>query len=499
MALPVLAFGTVFADQGHGERHHDGGTEALQPPGRRSAARAWARRRTATEAAVNSAMPASSSRRRPTRSPSRPTLTIRVVDGQQVGEDDPLHLREGGGEGLGHGRQADIGDAGAERGHQHGEGKAGQRPWHRKGCACGVATAWLRADVIVLAPMARNRTSELRRRASGMAERAAVALHSCIRRHITIGPCYGRCMAPPDLNLLVTLDVLLAEGSVARAARRLRLSPSAMSRALARLRETTGDPLLVRAGRGLVPTPRAIELRERVGQLVQEAQAVLRPAETLDLARLVRTFTLRTSDGLRRELRAGPDRTARQGSARRAAALRAPSRTRTARRCATASVDLETGVVGKATGPEVRAQALFRDRFVGVVRTGHPLRQGRDDARPLCRRPAHPGLAAGARAGAGRRGPGVARAGAGDRHDRRRLLDRAGPGAGLRPDRHRARAPHRRACAPGCTAFPLPVPMPDITVSMLWHPRLDADPAHRWLRGCVRKICAARFQGLPMG
>src|ERR1043166_6796589 len=75
-------------------------------------------------------------------------------------------------------------------------------------------------------------------------------------------------MPRPDLNLLVTLDVLLAEGSVARAAQRLRLSPSAMSRALARLRETTGDPLLVRAGRGLVPTPRAIELRERVGQLV---------------------------------------------------------------------------------------------------------------------------------------------------------------------------------------------------------------------------------------
>ena len=75
----------------------------------------------------------------------------------------------------------------------------------------------------------------------------------------------------PDLNLLLTLDVLLAEGSVAAAARRLRLSlslslsPSAMSRTLARLRETTGDPLLVRAGRGLVPTPHAIALREHVG------------------------------------------------------------------------------------------------------------------------------------------------------------------------------------------------------------------------------------------
>src|SRR5512135_1516973 len=104
-------------------------------------------------------------------------------------------------------------------------------------------------------------------------------------------------MLAPDLNLLVTLDVLLAEGSVARAARRLRLSPSAMSRALARLRETTGDPLLVRAGRGLMATPRADAIRAQVQQLVQDAEAVLRPVAAPDLSTLVRSFTLRTSDG----------------------------------------------------------------------------------------------------------------------------------------------------------------------------------------------------------
>src|SRR3990170_4704420 len=104
-------------------------------------------------------------------------------------------------------------------------------------------------------------------------------------------------MSKPDLNLLVTLDVLLAEGSVARAAQRLRLSPSAMSRALARLRSTMADPLLVRAGRGLVPTPRAIELRERVSELVQETTAILRPEGKLDPGQLVRTFTVRTSEG----------------------------------------------------------------------------------------------------------------------------------------------------------------------------------------------------------
>ena len=104
-------------------------------------------------------------------------------------------------------------------------------------------------------------------------------------------------MSLPDLNLLVTLDVLLAEGSVAGAARRLQLSPSAMSRALARLRVTTGDPLLVRAGRDLVPTPRALELRDEVARLVEGAGAVLRPSRPLDPRQIDRTFALRTREG----------------------------------------------------------------------------------------------------------------------------------------------------------------------------------------------------------
>ncbi len=101
-----------------------------------------------------------------------------------------------------------------------------------------------------------------------------------------------------DLNLLTALDALLADGSVAGAARRLGLSESAMSRTLARLRAATGDPLLVRAGRGMAPKPRAAELGERVRDLVHEAGAVLRPAAAgLDLAALERTFAIRANEG----------------------------------------------------------------------------------------------------------------------------------------------------------------------------------------------------------
>ena len=96
-------------------------------------------------------------------------------------------------------------------------------------------------------------------------------------------------MPDPDLNLLVALDALLAEGSVAGAAKVLGLSASAMSRTLLRLRAATGDPLLVRAGRGLVPTPHAAALRERARTLVGKVRSVLQPTSLeLDLASLER-------------------------------------------------------------------------------------------------------------------------------------------------------------------------------------------------------------------
>ncbi|MDB5979928.1 MAG: LysR family transcriptional regulator [Pseudomonas sp.] len=295
-------------------------------------------------------------------------------------------------------------------------------------------------------------------------------------------------MSTPDLNLLVTLDVLLAEGSVARAAERLRLSPSAMSRALARLRETTGDPLLVRAGRGLVPTPRALELRERVSQLVQDAEAVLRPAEKPDLKRLVRTFTLRTSEGFVENF--GPDlidRVAEEAPGVRLRFVQKPDKDSTALR--DARVDLETGVVGKTASPELRTQALFRDRFMGVVRMGHPLSVG--EITPSR-------YAAGRHISVSRRGldkgP-IDEALALLELEREIVTIVSGFSTALAlarttdliasvPERHTG---NLRA---GMHSFSLPLSLPTVSVAMLWHPRLDADPVHRWLRDCLRKVCA---------
>lgn len=292
-----------------------------------------------------------------------------------------------------------------------------------------------------------------------------------------------------DFNLLITLDVLLAEGSVARAARRLRLSPSAMSRALARLRETTGDPLLVRAGRGLVPTPRALELRERVSQLVQDAESVLRPAERLDLAGLQRSFTIRAREGFIDNVGAClVARVAAEAPGVRLCFVDKLDKESTALRDGT--VDLETGVVGKATGPEVRTRALFRDRFVGVVRAGHPLSEGAVTAA----RYAEGRHIAVSRQGL-ERGPideALRQAG----HERAVATIVGSFSAALalaRGSELIASVPERQTgkLRDGLHTFALPLAAPGITVSMLWHPRMDADPAHRWLRGLVHAICAA--------
>ena len=303
-------------------------------------------------------------------------------------------------------------------------------------------------------------------------------------------------MADIDLNLLMALDALLAEGTVAGAARRLGLSASAMSRTLARLRAATGDPLLVRAGRGMVATPRADELRERVHDLAQETQAVLRPAvASLDLTELKRAFTIRSNEGFL-EVFAARLVAAVTAAAPKVRLQFTPKPDKDVGALREGLVDLEIGVLGES-GPEVRLQALFRDHFVGVVRRGHALLE---QGKITPERYAAFGHVVTSRRGLAS-GP----------------VDEALAGLGLMRTVVAVVPSFRAALAVAATSdlvalvsssffnatqesqldpgaarvrsFPLPVRTEAITVSQMWHPRVDADPAHRWLRGLVLATC----------
>lgn len=306
-------------------------------------------------------------------------------------------------------------------------------------------------------------------------------------------------MTDVDLNLLVALDVLLAEGSVTAAARRLGLSTSAMSRTLTRLRSATGDPLLVRAGRGLVPTPRAAELRDRVHELTRDVRAVLRPHITkVDVAALERTFTIRVSEAFL-EFLSGSVITAVTRAAPHVRLRFAPKPDKDVQPLREGLVDLEIGLLG-TSAPEIRTQFLFYDKLVGVARIGHPLLADKDitpERYAACRHivtsregnfmgPIDDAL---------------------ESLGLRRTIVVAVPGY---PDAMRiARQSDLVALAPrscfgntvtndhastaGLESFELPLPMPEFKISAMWHPRMDADPAHRWLRDSVKSVCRAAY------
>jgi len=103
-------------------------------------------------------------------------------------------------------------------------------------------------------------------------------------------------LASIDLNRLLVLHAVLSERSVTRAAAALHVTPSAVSNALARLRATFDDPLLVRSGRGLVPTPRATVLAPQLADAVAAMARVVDDQSNFDPARSTRTFTLACSD-----------------------------------------------------------------------------------------------------------------------------------------------------------------------------------------------------------
>jgi DNA-binding transcriptional LysR family regulator len=290
-----------------------------------------------------------------------------------------------------------------------------------------------------------------------------------------------------DLNLLPALDALLAEGSVTGAARRLGLSASAMSRTLARLRSMTGDPLLVRAGGGLVPTPRAIAMRDRVREVARDARVLLGPEVTeIDPATLERTFVVRANEGFV-ALFAAPLVAAVVRVAPGVRLRFVPRLVKDALSLREGRVDLEIGVLGHSA-PEVRTRAIFRDRFVGVARVGHPLLAS----------PVTPASYAECRHVVASRkavvdGPiDIALAELGLRRtivavvagfpDALRIARDTDVVAQVPRSLVRAGLPGAATLAEGLELFELPMALPEIVISAMWHPRLDAEPAHRWLR-----------------
>ncbi|MET7489798.1 LysR family transcriptional regulator [Streptomyces sp. NPDC005538] len=292
-----------------------------------------------------------------------------------------------------------------------------------------------------------------------------------------------------DLNLLVALDVLLEEQSVQGAARRLHLSEPAMSRTLGRIRRALGDPVLVRAGRRMVPTPHALAVRAEVSAVVERARALFAPGRDTDLRTVTRTLTILGHDAIAALYGAALfARAAEEAPGIRVRFLSESHVDAPFLRQGTA--DLEVGVVD-TTSPEVHTEPLVEDRMVGLVRAGHPLLEG--ELTPKRFAGAGPHLLV------SRRGKlhGPVDAALAELGLERRVVGSVGtlPASmfvlrdtdliGLTSSWGLP-----MAAAFGLVTFEVPLELPPLKLGLAWHPRHDSDPAHAWLRGVVRELMA---------
>lgn len=284
-----------------------------------------------------------------------------------------------------------------------------------------------------------------------------------------------------DLNLLRVLDAVLSAGSVSAAAERLHLSVPATSHALARLREVMGDPLLVRAGRRLVPTPRALELREPVAQWMAQAQSLVQRDARSNLATLQRAFVVRAPEGMTIAFGAALAQALRRDLPHCTLTFLPetqddPAALREGR------VDLDIGHF-RPREPEVQRIELLPQRQVAVVRRGHAL-----SARPLTARRYASALHVAVLRREGAASPVDDALAALDlARDIVLTVPQANVSAIIAARSDLVATLSERVAAAmaatlGLALLPLAfAPAPDALL-MAWHPRQSADPAHTWLR-----------------
>lgn len=288
-------------------------------------------------------------------------------------------------------------------------------------------------------------------------------------------------MESSDLNLLASLDALLQEGSVTGAARRVGLSTPAMSHALARIRERLADPILVRSGRGMLLTPRAISLKPRVHQVVNDARRTLEPEKPFVARELARTFVVHATDYVLTVIGGAVDRILRE-EAPEVCVRFVPNTSDDPALLRDRGSDLAVGIYGDLP-QEMRHRQLLTDRFVCVVRARHPVAAVRLTLDQLVELP-HVQVAPRGKPG-----------GYIDDVLRQRGLERRVARAvpyfitALQLVAETdyllvvsERIAKRYAKTLGLALLELPIKLRPYALSLVWHPRVDVDEGHRFLR-----------------
>lgn len=284
-----------------------------------------------------------------------------------------------------------------------------------------------------------------------------------------------------DLNLLVTLDTLLAERNVSRAAKRLHLSQPAISTRLTRLRELLGDPLLLPAQRGMIPTQRALELQAPLHAALEGVRQVVAEGSPFDPATATATIAIAASDYVQYSILMPLALALRREAPGLGIAWRTIDTSILDTQMARGEVDL--ALTTPETAPEtLRMRTLYREAYVAIVRPDHPALPGPLDLDTFCRLD-HVIVSP---EGGGFHGPVDAALAA---IGLRRRVALSAPGFLVVPEivarsNMIALVPTRVADdrVGRVRLLEPPLSVPGFDMAMVWHDRTTTHPLHRWLR-----------------
>jgi DNA-binding transcriptional LysR family regulator len=298
-----------------------------------------------------------------------------------------------------------------------------------------------------------------------------------------------------DLNLLAALEVLLAERNVTRAARRLGLTQSSMSHTLGRLREALSDPLLVRAGRAMVPTPRAEALAAPLSRALAELRRVVRHEAAFEPATSTRAFTIACPD-LVVSLLPGLVASLAKDAPRVRVDVRSSSGLDVAAALGASAID--AALVPSAEPLAGLAQrVLGRVSFCVLARRGHPAISGKRWGLDAWLRYPHVVIHTGS-SGPGFVGAALARAG------RTRVVGMTAPSFLVAPfvvaeSDFLFAAPRELSIGIArrldLAVLDLPLPVPRVPVVLVWHERMRSDPGHAWFRDRLAKVGKSLLAG----
>ena len=290
-----------------------------------------------------------------------------------------------------------------------------------------------------------------------------------------------------DLNLLVVLDALLDERNVTRAAARLGYTQPTISGMLTRLRDLFGDPLFVRTQRGLLATPRAQALAAPLKQLLADSQRLV-ARDVFDPASAKATFSISSNDYMQQALLVPLIKVLRDEARHVRIAITPPIIEGLAEALARGQIDLAITIPEFAVS-DLRSRLLYREHYVVAVRPQHPLaRRAAMTVERFCN---YDHLVVSPTGGSFEGPTDQALA----RLQLRRKVRYSVPSFLLLPEMLQtddlvALVPSRLLSENNKRLVVLnpPVDVPGFDVIAVWHPRVDKDIAHRWLRGRLVNI-----------